>query len=97
MTNDVNSHPQNMSGFDMHINDRPAYGTEGEYATDLFTDTALDVISRHDPSRPMYLQISHLAPHAPLDIPYETIFEDEFKHISEPNRRAYASESQIYH
>ncbi|KAL7303861.1 hypothetical protein TKK_0003983 [Trichogramma kaykai] len=80
----------NMSGFDMHMNDHPAYGTEGSYATDLFTDTALDVITRHDPMRPLYMQISHLAPHAPLDVPYENVFDEEFRHISEPNRRAYA-------
>ena len=84
---------QNMTGFDMHANVQPAYGTEGQYATDLFTSTALDVISRHDPLRPLYLQVSHLAPHAPLDAPpYESVNEEDFKHIAEPHRRTYASE-----
>ncbi|XP_014214481.1 arylsulfatase B-like [Copidosoma floridanum] len=80
----------NMSGFDMHANESPAYGTEGQYATDLFTATALEVISRHDVLRPLYLQVSHLAPHAPLDTPYYGIDNDEFLHIGESNRRAYA-------
>ncbi|XP_011502861.1 PREDICTED: arylsulfatase B-like [Ceratosolen solmsi marchali] len=81
---------QNMSGFDMHSNDSPAYGSEGQYATDLFTSSAVDLISKHDPLRPLYLQVSHLAPHAPLDVPYENDYDDEFRHISDPNRRAYA-------
>ncbi|OXU23546.1 hypothetical protein TSAR_005431 [Trichomalopsis sarcophagae] len=82
----------NMSGFDMHINGETAYGTDGVYATDRFTQAAIDVIYRHDLESPMYLQVSHLAPHAPMDVPFEdNPYDDEFRHISEPKRRAYAN------
>ncbi|KAJ8680584.1 hypothetical protein QAD02_016371 [Eretmocerus hayati] len=81
---------QNMSGFDMHINDQPAYGSEGQYVTDLFTTTALDVINRHDPIRPLYLQVSHLAPHGPLEPPYDELVDEEIKNITDPNRQTYA-------
>lgn len=83
-----------MTGYDMHRGDNPAYGLTEEYATDLFTDEAMKIIQRHEPPRPLYLQISHLAVHAPLESPddYRRNHEDEqFKHIREVNRRKYAS------
>lgn len=84
-----------MSGYDMHLNDQPAYGMEGEYLTDLLTNQALDEIQRHDPNRPLYMQINHLAPHAPLDVPNEYSYDEELRHINDPNRRAYASEFDV--
>lgn len=82
-----------MSGYDMHRGDDPAYGFQDEYATDLFTKEAMNVIINHDPDRPLFLQISHLAVHAPLHkVPREDYYEDrEFNHIREDSRRRYAS------
>lgn len=76
----------------MHQGDDPAHGLMGEYATDLFTEEALRIIDHHDPLRPLYLHISHLAAHAPLEVPHEDFNDKEFAHIREPNRRKYASE-----
>ncbi|XP_032679721.1 arylsulfatase B-like [Odontomachus brunneus] len=84
---------QNMSGYDMHRDDNPAYGLTEGYATDLFTDEAMRIIQQHEPSRPLYLQISHLAVHAPLESPddyHRNQDEEQFKHIRELNRRKYA-------
>lgn len=80
----------NMSGFDLHQGDIPSYGVQGEYATDLFTEEALRIIDHHDPQRPLFLQISHLAVHAPLEVPLDHFNNKEFAHIRESNRRKYA-------
>ncbi|XP_058803399.1 arylsulfatase B-like [Phymastichus coffea] len=80
----------NMSGFDMHLNNNPAYGMEGEYLTDLLTTVAIDEIERHDPTQPLFMQINHLAPHSPLDVPNEYLYDEELRHIIDPNRRNYA-------
>ncbi|XP_018345852.1 PREDICTED: arylsulfatase B-like [Trachymyrmex septentrionalis] len=82
---------QNMSGYDMHRGDAPAYGLTDKYVTDLFTDEAVRIIQTHDPSRPLYLQISHLAVHAPLENPQDyDHYDKRFMHIVEQNRRKYA-------
>jgi len=81
-----------MSGYDMHRGDAPAYGSTDKYVTDFFTDEAIRIIQYHDPSRPLYLQISHLAVHAPLESPQDySHYDRQFMHIREINRRKYAS------
>lgn len=81
-----------MSGYDMHRGDAPAYDVTDKYVTDLFTDEAERIIQGHDPSRPLYLQISHLAVHAPLESPQDHEYYDKhFMNIRETNRRKYAS------
>ncbi|XP_015431901.1 PREDICTED: arylsulfatase B-like [Dufourea novaeangliae] len=81
---------QNMSGYDMHRGDDPAYGINREYATDLFTEEAIRIIENHEHHRPLYLHISHLAVHAPLEQPVDQYNDREFLQIREPNRRKYA-------
>ncbi|CAK9822220.1 Arylsulfatase B [Anthophora retusa] len=81
---------QNMSGYDMHRGDDPAHGINGEYATDLFTEEAIKIIENHELSRPLYLQISHLAVHAPLELPAEGNEDKGQIQIREPNRQKYA-------
>ncbi|KAK0076061.1 hypothetical protein PV325_005936 [Microctonus aethiopoides] len=80
----------NMSGFDLHRGDVPAYDLQGQYATDLFTEEAVKIIDHHDPINPLYLQINHLGVHAPLEVPLDNFDLSEFAHIREPNRRNYA-------
>ena len=61
------------------------------YATDLFTDEAIDVIEKHDTEEnPLFLMISHLAPHTGndyelLQAPQEEI--DKFNYLENPKRR----------
>ncbi|XP_046825990.1 arylsulfatase B-like [Vespa crabro] len=81
---------QNMSGYDMHRGENPAYGLSDKYATDLFTQEAVRIIEHHELPRPLYLQLSHLAVHAPLESPQDYGKDKEFMHIREPNRRKYA-------
>lgn len=81
---------QNMTGYDMHRGDDPAYGISDKYATNLFTQEAVRIIEHHEISRPLYLQLSHLAVHAPLENPQDYYKDREFNHIRDPNRRKYA-------
>lgn len=82
-----------MTGYDMHRGDDPAYGIKREYVTDLFTKEAIRIIENHELPRPLYLQISHLAVHAPIEQPEESS-NDEIIQIREPNRRKYASKEK---
>lgn len=66
----------------------------GQYATDLFTDKAIEMIDRHDKKIPMFLFVSHMAPHTgneydPMQVPEEDLFQ--FNYIKDPVRRRYAA------
>lgn len=66
----------------------------GKYATDLFTEKAAEVIDSHNKSVPMFMLLSHLAPHAandndPLQAPEDEI--NKFSYIRNKNRRIYAA------
>lgn len=70
------------------------WDTIGEYATDLFTRKAVETIEDHDKSKPMFMLLTHLAPHAasedvPLQAPEEEIAK--FQYIKDENRRKYAA------
>ncbi|NJB86829.1 arylsulfatase [Lewinella marina] len=45
----------------------------GWYATDAYTDFALEVLADHDPDRPFFLYLSYTAPHWPLHAPEEIV------------------------
>lgn len=66
----------------------------GRYATDLFTEKAVETINNHNKSIPMFMMMTHLAPHSgneydPLQAPAEEIAK--FKYIRNKNRRTYAA------
>lgn len=70
------------------------WDTMGQYATDLFTDKAIEMIDRHDKKIPMFLFVSHLAPHAgneydPLQVRKEDLLQ--FSYIKDPMRKKYAA------
>lgn len=63
------------------------------YATDLFTNEAVKVIEKHDKTKPLFLCLNHLAPHAgnedfPMEAPEEEI--EKFSHIANEQRRTLA-------
>ena len=78
----------------MRRNLEVAEDARGHYSTDLFTDAAVTVISRHDPDNSsLFLYLSHLAPHAgnyenPLQAPQDST--RRFTYIRDHNRRTYA-------
>lgn len=65
----------------------------GNYTTTLLSNEAEEVIQKHDPSKPLFLYMAHLAPHSgnsyqPLQAPAETV--KLFSDIEDPKRRMYA-------
>lgn len=83
------------TGFDLRMNGEPAWEYQGQYATEVFTNKAVSIIKGHDVIKPLFLMISHLAPHAAnegklLEAPQKTI--NKFRHIADGNRRTYAGE-----
>lgn len=57
-------YPTYGRGYDMRRNESVYYPTRGQYATDLFTNDATDMIKNHDCKKPMYMIINYSAPHA---------------------------------
>ncbi|XP_021915734.1 arylsulfatase B-like, partial [Zootermopsis nevadensis] len=53
-------------GYDMRRDLEVAQDARGHYSTDLFTDEAVSIINRHDPTNSsLFLYLAHLAPHDP--------------------------------
>ncbi|KAG5681948.1 hypothetical protein PVAND_011349 [Polypedilum vanderplanki] len=80
-------------GFDMR-NNFEVENVRGKYATDVFTDEAVNLIKRHNTSDPLFLLLSHLAPHAgnedkPLEASEEVI--NKFAYIKNEQRRTLAA------
>lgn len=81
-------------GFDIRNNLNVSFDTLGRYATDLFTDVALQKIREHDRDQPLFMHVSYNAPHAanpgdPLQAPAELVAV--FGHIANVQRRKYAA------
>src|SRR5262247_4057913 len=62
---------------------------ETGYVTTLLGTEAVKLIERHDPKTPLFLYLTFTAPHAPYQAPQAYL--DRYKHITDPNRRAYAA------
>lgn len=80
-------------GYDMRRNSETENRT-GTYATDLFTDEAVNLIESHNTKVPLFMMLTHLAPHTgnedePMEAPEEV--ERKFKHIKEEKRRKLAA------
>ncbi|RXG56998.1 Arylsulfatase B [Armadillidium vulgare] len=88
--------PDRLSGHDFRRDLKVEYPEIGSYATDLFTNESVKIICDHDPSKPLFLFLSHLAPHvgnpgARLQAPEEDI--QRFSYIEDKDRRVYAGGS----
>lgn len=78
----------------MRRNTTLAWDTQGQYATDLFTNIAVEKIRNHNKDQPLFLYLAQLAAHAgneelTLQAPEEEIAK--FSYIKDPFRRAYAA------
>lgn len=62
---------------------------EEGYATQLLGKEAVRLINEHDTKTPLFLYLAFTAPHAPYQAPKGYL--DKYKHVSDPNRRAYAA------
>lgn len=78
----------------MRKNENSFYEKNGTYATDLFTDVAVECIQNHPQEKPMFLYFSHLAPHSAnwYDLNQAPVDEiDKFLYIKDLMRRKYAA------
>ncbi len=80
-------------GLDLRDNLNVVFNESGNYATDLFTDRALRIISNHDKCSPLFLYLAFPNVHAanegqPLQAPQR--FVDRFNYIPNKDRRIFA-------
>ncbi|XP_037824266.1 arylsulfatase B [Lucilia sericata] len=82
-------------GHDFRDNLKPVHEGNGTYVTDLLTRATLKRIRKHNfQQKPLFLILSHLAPHSanddvPLQAPAEEI--EKFAYIENSDRRIYAA------
>ncbi|XP_052749238.1 arylsulfatase B-like isoform X2 [Galleria mellonella] len=81
-----------LFGLDLYDNDIPQ-DEEERYIVDALTDRAVKIINRHNTSVPLFLHVTHNAPHAGntggiLQPPLHTTVKH--RHIANSNRRLYA-------
>ncbi|XP_065211898.1 arylsulfatase B-like [Planococcus citri] len=92
---DVYENIGDFAGYDLRRDEASAWQeAEGVYATDLFTNEAVNIINNHNAEEPLFLYFAHLAAHAGntgklLEAPEDEI--RKFQHIIDPNRRTYAA------
>ncbi|XP_065213376.1 arylsulfatase B-like [Planococcus citri] len=82
-------------GYDAWNNhDRAADRFKGKYATDVFTEEAVNIIKNHDTSTPLFLDVSHVAVHAGfnnlLQVRNEQENNERFANIEDQHRRLFA-------
>ena len=70
-----------------------AWSDYGRYATDIFTDEAVNIITGHNNDKPLFLYLAHLAVHSantysPLQAPEEAI--NKHKYIEDDERRIFS-------
>lgn len=81
-------------GYDLHDNFFKYEDNENIYGTDLYSAKAVNVIDRHDKSKPLFLLLSQIAVHAGeepdhrLQAPQDEI--DKFKYIFDVDKRIFA-------
>ncbi|KAJ3648882.1 hypothetical protein Zmor_020651 [Zophobas morio] len=85
----------NAKGLDVHDGFQPVWSAQGKYATELFTEKAVEVIDGHDGDEPLFLFLAHLAPHTGTDgtelgVPNSTLSNIKYEYIKDPRRRLYA-------
>ncbi|KAL7035835.1 hypothetical protein ACKWTF_008581 [Chironomus riparius] len=87
----TNFGPNSSTGLDFRRNLEIDRTSTTKYATDLFTEEAVQLIKSHNKSKPLYLQLNHLAPHSgsrldrPMDVKPEIL--SKFSYIEDPVRR----------
>lgn len=79
----------------MHEKFDSAWKDRGKYATELFTQKAEKIIENHNSQDPLFLFLSHLAPHTgengtELGVPDVNVTNSKYSYIKNPRRRLYA-------
>ncbi|XP_066269664.1 arylsulfatase B-like [Branchiostoma lanceolatum] len=86
--NEIVETPETYRAFDFWDGTSPCLDVNGTYSTHLFARKSIELISRHDKNKPMFLYLPFQAVHAPLEAPEEYI--NKYSHIKSRNMRVYA-------
>ncbi|GAU92886.1 hypothetical protein RvY_04907-1 [Ramazzottius varieornatus] len=86
--------PPEYVGFDLWDNLTPARQYIGQYATEVYTEKAVDRIDNHNYDKPLFLYLAHFAPHWANK--YDSVQAPEkyikrFPNIKNEGRRKYAA------
>ncbi|XP_048590720.1 arylsulfatase B [Nematostella vectensis] len=73
---------------DLHDQKEPVRNKKNEYSAHIFSERAKEIISAHDPSKPLFLYLPFQCVHDPAQAPIR--FVDMYKHIKNKLRRHYA-------
>ena len=65
-----NQHSDNGGGaVDLWMDHGPAFGMNGTYSTEIYAPRAVEIISKHDASQPLFLYLPWHVTHTPLEAP----------------------------
>jgi hypothetical protein len=86
---------QDFLGYDLRRDLNVSWAENGRYATDVFTQEAVRLISEHDTNRPLFLLVSHLAVHSArekqlLEVPDLEEALTKFSYIPDTQRRIFS-------
>lgn len=73
---------------DLRDGEEVASAYKGDYSTEMFSKRAISVITKHDPSKPLFLYVALQAVHSPLQVPDHYLTPYSF--IKDSSRRLYA-------
>lgn len=87
--NDGSPNGRNFTMTDLWLKDKPAYGMNGTYGDDMYTDFVLKQIAAHSVTTPMFYYVALQNNHEPLQAPeeYLAMFPDDWHE----DRRGYAA------
>lgn len=79
-------------GLDLRRNEEIVHNETGHYATELYTEEAVEIIQNYDKAEPFFLYVSHQAVHSgnaddPLQVP--PCYLNKVKHIKNAKRKLY--------
>jgi len=74
-------------GYDWRDDEEVAFSDNGTYSTTLIQDRAVDIISKHDTSKPLFMYLPFQAVHGPLEVP--DVYQDMYSYIDDEERRMY--------
>jgi len=87
--NDGSPNNKNRTMIDLWLTDKPAYGMNGTYGDEMYTDFVLKQIEAHALEKPMFYYVAFQNNHEPLQAPeeYLALFPEDWHR----DRRAYAA------
>jgi len=74
-------------GYDFRDDERVAFEVNGTYSTTLIQDRAVDIISKHDSEKPLFMYVPFQAVHGPLEVP--DVYREMYNNIEDEERRTY--------